>query len=300
MLRGMAYTTNPFLPRVRRDAVNLVRVKGWGVRETARYVGVMPGTISKWLAKAPYDLRQGIPTISSAPHTHPNKIDENIERMITEERKKHGRCGQVIWEVMKQRDVSVSLNTVHRVLDRHGLMKKYSPWKKRHLSLPRPQPLIPGDLVEIDTIHEVPRAGRRFYIYTLLDVASRWAYAWATRKISAGMSLLFVARAQERAGFEFGTLQSDHGPEFSSWFTTHLGIDHRHIRVGKPNDNAHVERFNRTIQDECFAKLPRTWEDYAKGLPRYLRYYNTERMHMGIEYMTPVEKISRLFPRSWG
>ena len=299
MLRDMAYTQNPFLPRVRMEAVNLVRLRGWGVREAARYIGVAPGTVSKWIAKAPPKGSQGIPTISSAPHTHPNKIDRDIERMIVEERKKHGRCGQVIWEVMKQRGVSVGLNTIHRVIDRYGLMKKYSPWKKRHLSLPRPQALIPGDLVEIDTIHEVPIGDRRFYVYTLLDVASRWAYAWATRKISAGMSLLFIARAQERARFRFMTLQSDHGPEFSSWFTHHLEVRHRHIRVGKPNDNAHIERFNRTIQDECFAKLPRTREDYAKSLPRYLRYYNTERLHMGIEYMTPVEKISRLFPRSW-
>lgn len=25
----------------------------------------------------------------------------------------------------------------------------------------------------------------------------------------------------------------------------------RHTRLGRPNDNAHIERFNRTIQEEC-------------------------------------------------
>ena len=299
MLQGMAYTSSPFLPSVRRNAVNLVRVKGWGVRKAARYVGVAPGTISKWLARAPHGLQDGIPTLSSAPHTHPNQISREIEQLIVDERKAHGRCGQVIWETVKQRGITVSLNTVHRVLDRHGLTKKYSPWKKRHISIPRPDVVIPGDLVEIDTIHEVD-ARKRFYVYTLLDVASRWAYAWATQKISAGMSLLFVARAQKRIVFPFNTLQSDHGPEFSSWFTAHLNTNHRHIRVGKPNDNAHVERFNRTIQDECLRKLPRSLEAYAHALPKSLRYYNMKRMHMGIEYKTPVEKIAELFPRSWG
>lgn len=280
--------------------MNLVRVRGWGVRETARYVGVEPGTISKWLARAPHDLRLGIPTLSSAPHTHPNQINQEIERMIVAEREAHGRCGQVIWEMLKVRGIVVGLNTVHRVLDRHGLTRKYSPWKKRHVSLPRPTPALPGALVEVDTIHTVPHAGRRFYVYTLLDVCSRWAYAWVTKKLSAGTSLLFVARAAQRAQFPFLTLQSDHGPEFSTWFTQHLAADHRHIRVGKPNDNAHVERFNRTLQEECFAKLPHTCEDYAKGLPRYLRYYNAERMHMGIEYKTPLAKVAEVFPRSWG
>ena len=299
MLRGMAYSQNPFLPRVRMEAVNLVRLKGWRVREAARYIGVAPGTISKWIAKAPSKGSEGIPTLSSAPHTHPNAVSAEIEAMIVAEREKHGRCGQVIWETMKQRGITVGLNTVHRILDRHGLTKKYSPWKKRHISLDRPQALIPGDLVELDTIHTVPRIGRRFYVYTLIDIASRWAYAWAVKKISAGITLEFVSRAQRRACFPFTTLQSDHGPEFTSWFTHHVAIAHRHIRVGKPNDNAHVERFNRTVQEECFAHLPDTCEAYGKGLAPYLRYYNTERMHMGINYLTPMQKVAILFPRSW-
>ena len=295
----MAYTTNPFLPRVRMEAVNLVRLKGWGVREAARYIGVAPGTISKWIARAPYKGSAGIPTLSSAPQTHPNAIPKSIEALIVKERKKHGRCGQVIWKTLEARGIAVGLNTVHRVLDRYSLTKKYSPWKKRHISLPRPDVVIPGDLVEMDTIHEVTFAGHRLYVYTLIDVASRWAYAWASRKISAGRSLLFLARATVRASFPFHTIQSDHGSEFSSWFTAHCVAEHRHIRVGKPNDNAHVERFNRTIQDECLGKLPRSLEAYATALPKYLRYYNMERMHMGIDYKTPIEKIAEVFPRSW-
>jgi len=295
----MAYSKSPFLPRVRMEAVNLVRLKGWGVREAARYVGVSPGTISKWIARAPSKGSAGIPTLSSAPHTHPNRIDPMIEMLIVNERKKHGRCGQVIWETLKARGVVVGLNTIHRTLDRYSLTKKYSPWKKRHVSSPRPYALIPGDLVEMDTIHEVPHGGHRFYVYTLIDVYSRWAYAWVSRKISAGKSLVFLSRATARATFPFHTIQSDHGPEFSSWFTMHCVPEHRHIRIGKPNDNAHIERFNRTLQDECLRRVPRSREAYAHALPKYLRYYNMERMHMGIDYKTPVEKITEVFPRSW-
>ena len=299
MLLHMPYITNPFLPRVRMEAVNLVRLKGWGVREAARYVGVAPGTISKWIARAPAKGSAGIPTLSSAPHTHPNRIGKDIECQIIAERMKHGRCGQVIWETLKERGVVVGLNTVHRTLDRYSLTRPYSPWKKRHLSAPRPSPEKPGDLVELDTIHIMTAPYRRLYVYTLLDVASRWAYAWASKRISAGTIITFVLRAQRRAPFPFGMLQSDHGPEFSSWFTNHV-VAHRHIRVGKPNDNAHVERFNRTIQDELLSRIPTSIPAYAKALPPYLRYYNTERKHMGIAYQTPMQKVAILFPRSWG
>lgn len=293
----MAYSLNPFLPRVRMSAVILVR-KGWSVRQTARYIGVSPGTISKWVKKAPTDGRLVIPTQSSRPYNSPFSISSDIERMIIEERSLHHRCGQVIHRVLMRKNVSVSLSTVQRVLDRNKLTNAYSPWKKRHISLPRPLALIPGDLVQIDTIHHMISEKKRMYIYTMIDVASRWAYALVSKQISAGKSLLFLESAKEIAVFPFRTIQSDHGPEFSGWFTNHAGTVHRHSRISKPNDNAHVERFNRTIQDECLNRLPTNFQIYQKEIPDYLRYYNYERLHMGIDYLTPVEKLKQLFPRS--
>ena len=293
----MAYSLNPFLPRVRMSAVLLVR-KGWSVRQTARYIGVSPGTISKWVNKAPVDGRLAIPTQSSRPHNSPLSIPIEIERMIIAEREKHHRCGQVVHQELIRRGVLVSLSTVQRVLDRNKLTNAYSPWKKRHISLPRPLAIIPGDLVQMDTIHQMISDKKRIYIYTLIDVASRWAYAIVSKQISAGKSLLFLQSAKESVTFPFRTIQSDHGPEFSSWFTNHAGAIHRHSRISKPNDNAHVERFNRTIQEECLNRLPTNFQIYQKEIPDYLRYYNEERLHMGINYLTPVEKINQLFPRS--
>lgn len=49
------YSLNPHLPKVRAQAVFVVRSRGLGVRQAARYFGVTPGTVSKWLARAPKD-----------------------------------------------------------------------------------------------------------------------------------------------------------------------------------------------------------------------------------------------------
>jgi transposase InsO family protein len=94
----------------------------------------------------------------------------------------------------------------------------------------------------------------------------------------------------------FETLQSDHGPEFSTWFTEHIqktGMIHRHSRVRKPSDNAHVERFNPTVQEECTSRLPRRITTYQRELKDYLHYYNTERLHLSLEYKTPHEVVQR-------
>lgn len=293
----MAYSKNPFLPRVRMAAVLLVR-SGWSVRKTARRMGVSPGTVSKWMQKAPRDGREGIPTKSSRPHASPNAIDCVTEEAIIEERKRTGRCGQVIHEVLRRRGIVVSLSTVQRVLDRHGLTKSYSPWKRRHASDPRPEITSPGALVELDTIHIMVRAPIRIYVYALIDVCSRWAWAWTSERINVWQSVAFVRRVQTIAPFPFAMLQSDHGPEFSQHFSERIGIPHRHSRVRKPNDNAHIERFNRTIQDECLRRLVPDVRRYNAALKLWLPYYNSERLHMGINYQTPVEKLNELFPRS--
>jgi len=292
----MAYSNNPFLPKVRRDAVKML-LSGKGVRQTARYFGVQPGTVSKWLKRAPEDFRGDpyIPTKSSRPHHHPRAVSQEVEERIIELRKETKRCSEVVHKYLEKEGVRVSLSTVKRVLGRTGLIKKKSPWKKHHKSVNRPQVYQPGDLVQVDTIHMMyPGSTEKIYIYTLLDVFSRWAYAWATPKIGAGMTVSFVEKAFKEAPFDFKCLQSDHGPEFSSHFTRTMeykGLIHRHSRIRKPNDNGHLERFNRTIQEECLYYLEHSTQAYNEALQIYLPHYNGRRLHLGIELKTPLEII---------
>ena len=119
-----------------------------------------------------------------------------------------------------------------------------------------------------------------------------WAYALPCLKINTHRSLLTVERARLVMPFSFQTIQSDHGSEFSKWFTKRIaerGIAHRHSRVRTPNDNAHLERFNRTLQEECLTRVSRSLRSWQKEIPEYLRYYNKERPHMGLNFKTPTE-----------
>ena len=122
-----------------------------------------------------------------------------------------------------------------------------------------------------------------------MDVCSRWADATPSLRINTHRSLRFVRGAQGKAPFEFLTLQSDHGSEWSTYFSEQIGVQHRHSRVRTPNDNGHLERFNRTIQEECLDRIPQTLRAYRRAIPEYLYYYNTERPHLGIELRTPLQ-----------
>jgi len=300
IMGGMPYSKNPYLPKLRAHAVRLVRQGRWSIRKVARYIGVQPSTVWKWVQKTPrWEERRDIPTLSSRPHHSPNAISQMIVDRIVAIRKEHGRCAEVIHAQLAREGIRVHLNTVKRTLDRKGLLKKRSIWKKLHISGERPIPESPGILVQTDTIHIQVREKKRMYIYTLIDCNSRWAYAKASKKLSAGSALRFVQEAQQKAPFRFTCVQSDHGPEFSAHFTIFMqakGTRHRHSRVRKPNDNAHVERFNRTIQEEMRTEIIK----YKTNIPRlngeimkYLRYYNQERLHMGIGFKTPYEVLPR-------
>ncbi len=292
----MAYSLNPNLPKVRRDAVHLVKCEKWSIRQVAKHLGFNPSTVSRWCRNKHASGWSTIPTLSSRPKTSPNALKQDIVEAIIQKRIGRRRCGQHIHQELKRDGIEVSLPSVQRTLNRLGLLKKRSPWKRPHDFTSRPVVTHSGALVQVDTIHILLPKGDRMYVYTLVDLHTRWAYAEVVPKIGANKSALFLRRAQSVCPFTFEMIQTDNGSEFSTWFTHALrtkGIAHRHTRVRKSNDNAHIERFNRTLQEECLDRTVHTLKNFKIEIAKYLTYYNTERIHMGINYQTPQEVLQR-------
>ena len=280
------------MPRIRRDAAQLVH-KGWSTRKVARHFGFSQSVIVKWVKKAKLHGHVPIPTQSSRPKHHPRQLSNNLVWKIFQQRIQSKRCAEVIHQEILNQGFVVSLSSVKRTLDRTGLLKKCSPWKRYHEHQDRPLALKPGDLVEIDTIHLMVDKKKRIYIYVLIDVYSRWVYCKAYEKINGANSLRFVREAQQHTAFKFKMLQSDHGPEFGDWFVERIKKSHRYTRIGKPNDNSHIERFNRTLQEECIDRVSRNVFALNKTLKIYLQHYNHVRLHMGINFKTPIQLLSK-------
>lgn len=285
----MAYTLNPAMPKVRQQAADLVR-RGWSTREVARHLGYSQGAAVQWAKKAKVIGYHPIPTRSSRPKHHPKELEENLIHKIVEKRFELGRSSEVVHKALEEEGISVSISSVKRILDRRGLLKKRSPWKRLHLGTPRPDVLNMGDLVQVDTIHLLTSYGR-IYVFTLIDLYSRWAYARCYDRANTRNAIDFLRRAKIESLFEFKCIQSDHGSEFSQHFTERIKIFHRHSRIRRPNDNAHLERFNRTIQEECLDRLPKDVQVINSKLPQYLKYYNEKRYHFGLKLKTPMQII---------
>lgn len=290
----MPYTTNPALPQVRMEAVRLIR-QGCSTREVARHLGYSQGAIVRWVKRSrqlPSNAHV-IPTRSSRPRSHPYRLSPEVVRAILEHRYLYGRCAEVIHYQLCKDGCAVSLSSVKRTLKRNGLTYP-SKWKKWHQYPPRPIAEKPGILVQIDTMWEGERM-EGFGAYALIDTCSRWACAEASERINSVQSSQFIKRVLKNIPYRLSLLQSDNGSEFAKYFTNQLhgfDIKHRHSRVRRPTDNGHIERFIRTLQQECLARIPRTHKAWKKTIPDFIHYYNTERPHMGLNMKTPLEVIT--------
>lgn len=317
----MSYSNNPLLPKARKWAIEQVMKDGLPLSVAARKAGIHRSTLWRWLKRwqqinrnveltNPYRPNRVpgtrfrytacqwlIPTLSSRPHTSPNALPQKTVERIVYWRRRYGRCAAVVHAHCLKEGTKVSLSSVKRVLKRLHLLRPVSKWKRYRLPVPRPLALTPGDLVQTDTVHLVDvHTKRKVYLYTLIDVYSRWAYVEYHEQINQRTSLEFLRRAQSRAGFKFKCVQSDNGSEYGRWLKDMLNsqaVQLRHSRVRKPNDNAHIERFNRTIQEEGLHGLFPKPATIRSQLENYLAYYNAERLHSSLQYRTPLEMLQR-------
>ena len=241
-----------------------------------------------------------IPTENSRPHTSPAAISQELVDLVLAVRAQLKRCAEVVWHhITKVLSISVSLSSVRRILWRssvaRGRKNRVRPDNPR-----RPHPTKPGELVQTDTIHHVdPFSGRRLYYYTVIGLYTRMTYARVHPRILPGLAAKTILEAREYFGFSFSMVQSDNGPEFGRYFEQELkraGITTRHSRLGRPNDNAHIERFNRTLQEECIGHYWRRsvpLQRQQEKIDNCIRFYNEERVHLGIQMRTPAGMLQR-------
>lgn len=304
----MPYCKTKEREKARYNAVHEVLREGRKPAEVARRFGVCRSTIKRWVERftaleqnQEISWKTGrIPTMSSRPHYSPCRISHDLAFVIIETRLAVNRCAEVVHQEVLNQGYQVSLSTVRRIIRQSGLIKEKSKWARHRKFSKRPEVKAPGDLVEVDTVHFYhPITKKRVYATTLIDVYSRMAYVRIHERITQQESLLAVFKAKTRFGFEIKVIQTDNGSEFGKWFQDQItahGITYRHTRVRRPNDNAHIERFNRTLREECLGNYLPAKESLYSSQARtdvWLDYYNHDRLHLGLQLMTPTQMLRR-------
>jgi transposase InsO family protein len=324
----MAYSTNPNLPRARATALRLLVVDQLPLLVVARKCGVHRSTIWRWKRKW-QQLNEhwqkdnpnrptrvvgqsrllryswNVATVLSRPRTNPAAVSDEIVKQVLAVRAKLQRCSEAVWHYLTTvLEVCVSLSSVRRILRRHHCFDGARKPRVRRDNPRRPHPTRPGELVQTDTIHHVdPKTGRRLYYYAVVDLFTRLAHVTVAPRILPGLAAQAVLEAQEALGFRFQMVQADNGPEYGQYFEQVLkskGVAIRHSRLHRPNDNVHIERFNRTVQNECIGyhwKRSVPLQSQQAKLAAWLEYYNNKRVHLGIQLRTPSGMLAEMLQR---
>lgn len=154
----------------------------------------------------------------------------------------------------------------------------------------------PGDLIELDTIVKFVWGVKR-YIITAVDIYSRYTFAWCYERALSANAKDFFQKLEQTFPFKIKAIQTDNGSEFHKYFDQYLNEQktiHYWNYPGRPYKNGHIEKYNRTIQEEFI-----DWNEILLDNPKqfnqklmdWLLWYNTGRFHWGLKLETPVDYL---------
>ena len=183
---------------------------------------------------------------------------------------------------------------VYRVYCELGLnhkrrTKKRLPARNRQ---PLDTPAIANAVWALDFMSDALYVGRRFRTLNVLDEGMREGL---TIEIDTSLPGVRVIRVLERLSAWRGLPQAircDNGPELTSQvfvdWCRRMGIDIRYIQPGKPNQNAFIERFNRTYREEVLNSYLFEDLDQVREITyQWLIAYNEQRPHDALGGLPP-------------
>lgn len=222
---------------------------------------------------------------------------------IIELAKKHKRLGyRMLHAIDQKKSGRMNHKRFYRLYREENLSLRR---RKRKRLLRNPPARIPvtkaNERWSMDFVFDYTMNGRRLKMMTLIDEGTKESL-WI--EVAGGISGHAVARVLSLVCSYRGrpkAILSDNGPEFTSrillrWFLDNE-VEHEFTEPGKPTQNGMCESFNGKFRDDClngnaFLNL----EDAKEIVEKWRHYYNEERPHSALGYLTPAEYYEKLRP----
>jgi len=191
--------------------------------------------------------------------------------------------------------VAVSPSSVYRVLTNAGLLSRWNrkPSKK---GTGFHQPLRAHEHWHID-ISYINICGTFYYLCSILDGFSRYVVHWEIRQAMTEADVeIILQRAREKFPDAKPRIISDNGPQFISKdfkeFIRISGMTHVKTSPYYPQSNGKLERYHRMIKGTCIrVNSPLSLTDARRLVTDFVDYYNNNRLHSAIGYITPNDKL---------
>jgi len=219
-------------------------------------------------------------------------IKELIQEVIGTSRK--GR--EKVIRLVQRKHPEIGSYKIRRVYEKYGfsLSKKLKRRIKNNPANPIEIPVKSNQEWAMDFMSDALADGRKLRTLNIIDHYNRECKGLKfSLNFPARLLIEELDKTIERHGKPEG-IRTDNGPEFRSklfqiWLSEN-GIKHIRIQKGKPQQNAVIERFNKTFREDVLdAEIFRNIEQAQFIADNWVKDYNTVRPHQSLNYQTPVE-----------
>ena len=291
--------------------------KDWGKKRTyySKAFWYQSKNLHKWLGRFDEKRLETLEEASRAPHrTRQREINHLQIIRIRKLRKAHLRWGKMKLKELYKTEYKEEISSwkIQKVIEEGNLYFDHVQHKrqqrKKKQAQNKPKQRITQFVKEhkvhhlwhVDTVIFTLSEGGYRYLLTAIDDVSKLAYARLYKTHSSKQAAEFLKRLHYLTEGEIINLHHDNGTEFEKDFITAceaLSLPQWYSRVRTPKDNAVLERFNRTIQEEFVQMTEHGLEDiqtFNQALTDWLIEYNSIRPHQALDYKTPLEYIDIL------
>ncbi len=279
------------------------------VRQTARMLGVSPGTVRNWRERGKtaygYLKHTGLKRESTRPKTvRATRISAADQDRITAQRREKQQCAAKIQYELK---LPYHPQTIHHFLKTKGLTRDYGFHRRplfqdtKHMHAKNVTTLGKLQMDVKVVTPELSGLEHTCYLYAVMDIFSRYKQGVMLPLLDQSFAIGAVKGIVEVLPFTPDFIQTDNGLEFQDRFhavvTKELKLEHHYIHKSSPNENAVIERSFRTDEEEFFffrlGKMGRPTDihDLNTKYQVFMHEYNEERPHLSLNLMTPLQKI---------
>jgi transposase InsO family protein len=262
--------------------------------------GIARPVLSRWWARYQAQDLAGLKPGSRRPHRSPTRHVPAVSQAIAVVR-------DFGWGVQRIADeLGVGHGTVQRELERTGRNRLPRASRRR---VQRYEKSRPGELLHLDLKYLPALENPPEFEYAAIDDFSREGLATIARERSTVAATRFLEQVLAHLPYRVEAVMTDNDMMFTMRYALHsdrltrfeqalksAGIEHRLIRPRSPESNGKVERFIKTIDDECFRIVqPHSSRARVSALKLFLDYYNHARPHQSLGGATPVSRREGYF-----
>lgn len=262
--------------------------------------GIARPVLSRWWRRYRAEDLVGLKPRSRRPHRSPTAHDASVREAIDLVRDFGWGVGRIAHEL------GVGHGTVQRALERTG--RSRLPAAPRR-PVRRYEKTRPGELVHLDYKYLPALGARPEFEYAAVDDFSREAVTWIAGARNTVTATAFLEHVLAQLPYRVEAVMTDNDLLFTmrfAFYRTRLtrfqqalrsaGVAHRLIQPRSPASNGKVERFIKTIDDECYRVVQPTSSRARIGaLQLFMEYYNHARPHQSLDGATPVSHRDAYF-----